>query len=67
MFETTPYLFVMIVAVVAITFFFIYAVVKGKSREGTAEAQATLTEINEGVQELRSKVAEIEKLLREVE
>ncbi|MCL4258522.1 MAG: hypothetical protein KJZ53_08345 [Anaerolineales bacterium] len=63
----TPYLFIMIVAVVAITFIFISMVIKGKSRENSAEVQATLTEINEGVQELRSKVAAIEKLLREVE
>ncbi|MBX3046143.1 MAG: hypothetical protein KF698_04020 [Anaerolineales bacterium] len=67
MFEMTPYLFIMIVAVVAITFIFISMVIKGKSRENSAEVQATLTEINEGVQELRSKVAAIEKLLREVE
>lgn len=67
MFETTPYLFVMIVAVVAITFVFISTVLKGKSRENSADVQATLAEINEGVQELRGKVAEIEKMLREVE
>lgn len=67
MFEMTPYLFIMIVAVVAITFIFISMVIKGKSRENSAEVQATLTEINEGVQELRSKVTAIEKLLREVE
>lgn len=67
MFEMTPYLFIMIVAVVAITFVFISLVIKGKSSETTAEAQATLAEINEGVQELRTKVAAIEKMLREVE
>lgn len=67
MFEMTPYLFIMIVAVVAITFVFISLVIKGKSSETSAEAQATLAEINEGVQELRTKVAAIEKMLREVE
>ncbi|UYN89695.1 MAG: hypothetical protein KIT08_00285 [Anaerolineales bacterium] len=67
MFETTPYLFIMIVAVVAITFAFISTVLKGKSRENSADVKATLAEINEGVQELRGKMAEIEKMLREVE
>jgi len=67
MFETTPYLFIMIVAVVAITFVFISTVLKGKSNENSADVKTTLAEINEGVQELRGKVAEIEKMLREVE
>ncbi|HRN51563.1 MAG TPA: hypothetical protein PLC52_08510 [Anaerolineales bacterium] len=67
MFENTPYLFIMIVAVVAITFVFISSVLKGKSNENSSEVKATLAEINEGVQELRTKVASIEKMLREVE
>ncbi|MCW5886800.1 MAG: hypothetical protein KIT07_01590 [Anaerolineales bacterium] len=67
MFENTPYLFIMIVAVVAITFVFISSVLKGKSNENSSEVKATLAEINEGIQELRTKVAAIEKMLREVE
>lgn len=67
MFETTGFLFIVIAVIVAITFIFLSAVTKGKSSENSAAVQATLAEINEGVQELRGRMAEIEKMLREVE
>lgn len=65
--ENTIFLFIVIVAFAAVAYVFWSTVVKGKSSGMSGDVEATLAEINEGVQELRGKVAEIEKMLREVE
>ncbi|MBX3003773.1 MAG: hypothetical protein KF821_00640 [Anaerolineales bacterium] len=66
-----PYVYLMIIAAIAFSLMFLASVVRSKSnelyKEDFAKLHSSIAELSEGMQELRTKVAAIEKMLREVE
>jgi hypothetical protein len=66
-----PYVYLMIIAAIGFSLMFLPSVVRSKSnelyKEDFAKLHRTLAEQAEGMQELRTKVTAIEKMLREVE